>query len=111
MLLLDEPTSGLDSFRAFKIVKFLKAQARKGKTVIATIHQPSSESYLNFDKLILMCDGNIVYQGQPHKVPDLFNKLDIEFPRFSNPADVVMQILSVKYPKDAAEEKRIEGFV
>ena len=38
LLLLDEPTSGLDSFSALKIVKILKELARKGKTVIATIH-------------------------------------------------------------------------
>ena len=65
LLLLDEPTSGLDSFRAFSIVKFLKLQAEKGKTVLATIHQPSSEAYASFDKVILMCDGHIVYQGVP----------------------------------------------
>jgi len=65
VLLLDEPTSGLDSFKAFTIVKFLKKQADKGKTVLATIHQPSSEAFIMFDKLILMCDGHIVYQGEP----------------------------------------------
>ena len=61
LLLLDEPTSGLDSFRATSLVQFLQKLARRGKTVVATIHQPSSEAYLNFDKLILMCDGFIVY--------------------------------------------------
>ena len=38
LILLDEPTSGLDSFKALQIVKLLKKQARKGKTVISTIH-------------------------------------------------------------------------
>ena len=69
VLLLDEPTSGLDSFRATSIVKFLVKQARKGKTVIATIHSPNSDAYINFDKLILMCDGHIVYQGGTEGVP------------------------------------------
>lgn len=61
LLLLDEPTSGLDSFRCLIIVKLLKRLARKGKTVISTIHQPGSEAFSHFDRLILMCDGNIVY--------------------------------------------------
>ena len=62
VILLDEPTSGLDSFTAVKIVKLLQKLARsKGKTVISTIHQPSSESFLNFYRLILMADGFIVY--------------------------------------------------
>ena len=38
LLLLDEPTSGLDSFRAFSIVRYLRKQAEKGKTILATIH-------------------------------------------------------------------------
>lgn len=38
LLLLDEPTSGLDSFRALNVVKLLKSLARKGKTIISTIH-------------------------------------------------------------------------
>ena len=38
VILLDEPTSGLDSFTALSIVQLLQKQARKGKTVISTIH-------------------------------------------------------------------------
>lgn len=61
LLLLDEPTSGLDSFKATGICKILNKLARQGKTVIATIHQPNSESFFYFDRLILMMDGNIVF--------------------------------------------------
>jgi ABC-type multidrug transport system ATPase subunit len=62
VVLLDEPTSGLDSFTAVKIVKILRKLAREqGKTICATIHQPSSEAFAFFDRLILMCDGNIVF--------------------------------------------------
>lgn len=63
LILLDEPTSGLDSFKALQIVKLLKKLANRGKTVVSTIHQPGSDAFRIFDKLILMCDGNIVYQG------------------------------------------------
>ena len=45
VLIFDEPTSGLDSFKALQIVKLLKKLADQGKTVISTIHQPSSESF------------------------------------------------------------------
>lgn len=110
LILLDEPTSGLDSFRAFSIVKFLKRQAQKGKTVLATIHQPSSEAYAAFDKVILMCDGHIVFSGEPHKVKEHFEGL-YEFPRFCNPADVAMKILSVNYPKKEADEQKVKDLV
>lgn len=57
LLLIDEPTSGLDSSTALKIVKILKKEARSGKTVICTIHQPSAEIFNSFDRLILLQDG------------------------------------------------------
>ena len=62
LIVLDEPTSGLDSFKALGIVKTLHKLAReKGKTIIATIHQPSSEALEYFDKLIMMAEGHVVF--------------------------------------------------
>ena len=62
LVLLDEPTSGLDSFTAKKLCRTLQRLAHnQGKTMIATIHQPSSEAFFYFDRLILMADGYIVY--------------------------------------------------
>ncbi|WAQ93831.1 WHITE-like protein [Mya arenaria] len=49
LLFCDEPTSGLDSFMAEKIVQTLKGMADKGKTIVCTIHQPSSEVFALFD--------------------------------------------------------------
>ncbi|KAH3812046.1 hypothetical protein DPMN_140467 [Dreissena polymorpha] len=50
LLFCDEPTSGLDSFMAENIVQTLQQTARRGKTVICTIHQPSSEVFALFDQ-------------------------------------------------------------
>jgi len=99
LILLDEPTSGLDSFKALQIVQLLKKLARQGKTVISTIHQPSSESFLEFDRLLLMSDGHCVYQGGAHHSAKYFRKLGFKLPAFSNPADTYMRILAVNYPK------------
>lgn len=64
-VILDEPTSGLDSFTAVRIVKCLQELARKrNKTIVSTIHQPSSQVFSYCDRLILLSDGYIVYQGQ-----------------------------------------------
>lgn len=54
-----------------------------------------------------MCDGNIVYTGVPHGVPNHFATLNFEFPKFSNPADIAMKLLSINYPKKAEDEKYI----
>lgn len=55
VIMLDEPTSGLDSLTSFIIVKYLGDLAKtQNKTVIMTIHQPNSEIFKLFAKLILM---------------------------------------------------------
>lgn len=42
MIFLDEPTTGLDSTTALQVIQMLSELAKKGKTIISTIHQPSS---------------------------------------------------------------------
>lgn len=55
MLFLDEPTSGLDSYMAQNILKTLKVMAAKGRTIVCTIHQPSSEVFELFDRFVQAC--------------------------------------------------------
>ena len=107
VILLDEPTSGLDSFKALQIVKLLQRQARMGKTIIATIHQPGSQAFALFDRLILMCDGHIVYQGAARQSAAYFTSIGVPCPRYANPADFFMKVLTVDYPKQARDEKKV----
>jgi len=61
LLFLDEPTSGLDSFNAFSLVYNLRELARSGRTIIFSIHQPSSEIYTLFDLIMLVTEtGKLV---------------------------------------------------
>lgn len=64
MIALDEPTSGMDSLTSYIIVNELKSLVKQGKTVFLTIHQPNNEIFDLFDKLILMVEGRIIYQGR-----------------------------------------------
>ncbi len=59
----DEPTSGLDSFMAESVVTVLKSMSVQGRTIICTIHQPSSEVFALFEQLLLMADGRVAYLG------------------------------------------------
>lgn len=62
VLLLDEPTSGLDSTSAVSLLKLLQSFASEnGKTVITTIHQPSSAVFRSFDRLMMLSEGRVVY--------------------------------------------------
>jgi ATP-binding cassette, subfamily G (WHITE), eye pigment precursor transporter len=74
LLLCDEPTSGLDSFMAQNVVQVLKNMALKGKTVICTIHQPSSEVFAMFDKVLLMADGRVAYLGTTYEACAFFSQ-------------------------------------
>lgn len=64
LLCLDEPTSGLDSASAFFVVQTLRNIARDGRTIISSIHQPSSEVFALFDDLFLLSTGETVYFGE-----------------------------------------------
>ena len=71
----DEPTSGLDSFMAMSVVEVLRYMAQSGRTIICTIHQPSSEVFSIFDQLLLMADGRVAYLGKLGKILHPFFKL------------------------------------
>lgn len=110
VLMLDEPTSGLDSFKATSIVRLLKSLAdKRGKTIISTIHAPSSEAFYYFDRLILMADGYTVYQGDAgNTCMDYFKSLNMfEVPNFCNPGDFFLKVLAINYPKQAEDDKKL----
>jgi len=54
VLFLDEPTSGLASSDSLKVIQHLHLLAQSGKTVLLTIHQPSTTIFRLFDDLILI---------------------------------------------------------
>ena len=66
VLFLDEPTSGLSSRDSENVIDLLKELSLKGKLVFVVIHQPSSDIYKMFDKMIIMDFGGYpVYSGAP----------------------------------------------
>lgn len=79
--------------------------------MISTIHQPGSEVFACFDRLILMCDGYIVYQGDARKSAAYFKNIGIPCPTFANPSDFYMKVLTINYPKEDNDEKKIAFLV
>jgi ATP-binding cassette, subfamily G (WHITE), eye pigment precursor transporter len=109
LIMLDEPTSGLDSFKARSICKLLNDLARrKGRTIVSTIHQPSSEAFFYFDRLYLMADGFTVFQGDAAESMDWFRALKFNVPKMCNPADFFMKALSIKYPKQKDDTDKLD---
>jgi len=66
ILFVDEPTSGLSSVDSEMVMNLLREQVFKGKLVIVNIHQPSSNLYKMFDRIIFMDKGGYqIYCGNP----------------------------------------------
>lgn len=93
VLFLDEPTSGLDSVTSVKIVALLSEVARKGRTVIFTIHQPTAEVLSYFDDLMLMAMGKTVYHGPCSDAVEYFASCGYVCPETYTPTDYFMTLL------------------
>ncbi|KAK7244753.1 hypothetical protein RIF29_39579 [Crotalaria pallida] len=92
LLFLDEPTSGLDSTTALKIVQMLHDIAEAGKTVVTTIHQPSSRLFHKFDKLILLGKGSLLYFGKASEAMDYFQHIGCSPLIAMNPAEFLLDL-------------------
>ncbi|KAK6129888.1 hypothetical protein DH2020_036359 [Rehmannia glutinosa] len=92
LLLLDEPTSGLDSTAAQRILNTLKGLAGGGRTVITTIHQPSSRLYYMFDKVVLLSEGSPIYYGLASTAMEYFSSVGFSTSITVNPADLLLDL-------------------
>lgn len=92
LLFLDEPTSGLDSTTALRIIQVLQDIAEDGKTVITTIHQPSSRLFHKFDKLILLGKGSLLYFGKASQVMNYFASIGCTPMISMNPAEFLLDL-------------------
>ncbi|ROT62631.1 ATP binding cassette transmembrane transporter [Penaeus vannamei] len=114
------PTSGLDSFMAQSVVNAMKRLTGLGKTVIATIHQPSSEVFAMFDRLLILAEGRVAFLGAVREAHKFFTRqgiremellrwLSLERPCPSNysPGDHFIYSLAIR----AGEEEQCRQFV
>ncbi|CAM8944195.1 unnamed protein product [Rhodiola kirilowii] len=105
LLFLDEPTSGLDSASAFFVTETLRNLSRDGRTVIASIHQPSSEVFELFDRLYLLSSGKTVYFGQASDAYEFFAQAGFPCPALRNPSDHFLRCINSDFDKVKATLK------
>ncbi|CAA6661534.1 unnamed protein product [Spirodela intermedia] len=92
LLLLDEPTSGVDSASANRLLQILRRLAKAGRTIITTIHQPSSRIFHMFDKLLLISDGHPMYYGEASNSMQYFSSLGFVPQLAMNPAEFLLDL-------------------
>ncbi len=87
VLFVDEPTSGLDSTTSLSTIQLLKRLAAAGRTVVMTIHSPSSRIFELFDSLLLLSHGKVAYLGRADCALSYFDSLNYRAPPFANAAE------------------------
>ncbi|CAL4985542.1 unnamed protein product [Urochloa decumbens] len=92
LLVLDEPTSGLDSTAAARLVATLSGLARKGRTVVVSVHQPSSRVYRMFDSVLLLSEGRCLYFGKGDQAMEYFEGVGFKPGFHVNPADFMLDL-------------------
>ncbi len=110
VLFLDEPTSGLSSYDAEGVILLLKRLSREGKTIIATIHQPSLRVFQEFDNLVMLArdsggSGTLAFFGPAH--PDSIQFLHPLAPDDTQPnpgKDLGPEVLLTGLAKNPASE-------
>ncbi|KAI9551443.1 ABC protein [Daphnia sinensis] len=106
LMFCDEPTSGLDSYMAQNIVQVLKNIASTGKTVVCTIHQPSSEVFALFDRILLMAEGRTAFLGPVSDALSFFSSQGLPCPSNYNPADYYIHTLATVPGQEIESRKK-----
>ncbi|CAL1533117.1 unnamed protein product [Lymnaea stagnalis] len=91
----DEPTSSLDTFMAQSIVHTLQRMAARGRAILCTIHQPSSELFALFNQVLLLSEGRVAFMGTSKECIDFFNRMRYPCPSNFNPSDHYILTLAI----------------
>uniref|UniRef100_A0A804LC09 ABC transporter family G domain-containing protein n=1 Tax=Zea mays TaxID=4577 RepID=A0A804LC09_MAIZE len=99
VLFMDEISTGLDSSTTFQIVKCIQQIVHLGEaTVLASLLQPAPEVFDLFDDVMLLSEGQIVYQGPREYVLEFFERVlnkDIVLPTLFLERGVVVGVEAV----------------
>ncbi|PQQ17542.1 pleiotropic drug resistance protein 1 isoform X2 [Prunus yedoensis var. nudiflora] len=96
-LFMDEISTGLDSSTTYQIVNSVKNYVHiLSGTAVISLLQPAPETYELFDDIILLSDGQIVYQGPREQVLDFFESMGFKCPERKGVADFLQEVTSRK---------------
>ncbi|CAN4105847.1 unnamed protein product [Withania somnifera] len=94
---MDEISTGLDSSTTFQIVKYMRQMVHiMDVTMIISLLQPAPETFELFDDIILLSEGQIVYQGPRENVLEFFESVGFKCPERKGIADFLQEVTSLK---------------
>ncbi|KAL9343228.1 hypothetical protein Peur_063659 [Populus x canadensis] len=101
LLFLDEPTSGLDSAASYYVMKRMVDLAKQDRmTIIASIHQPSSQVFQLFHNLCLLSSGRTIYFGRSDRANKFFELNGFPCPSHQNPSDHYLHTINTDFDED-----------
>ncbi|RDX73571.1 ABC transporter G family member 39, partial [Mucuna pruriens] len=96
-LFMDEISTGLDSSTTFQICKFMRQMVHiMDVTMVISLLQPAPETFELFDDIILLSEGQIVYQGPRDNVLQFFEYMGFKCPERKGVADFLQEVTSKK---------------
>jgi ABC-type multidrug transport system ATPase subunit len=95
VMILDEPTSQLDSHMASNVIDILQNLARqKHKSIVFTIHQPSSALFQSFSRVLFLAKGWIAYDGVPKDLASFLGSVGQPVPTGYSIAEFMLDRIS-----------------
>ncbi|KAF0714506.1 hypothetical protein As57867_003828, partial [Aphanomyces stellatus] len=95
VFLCDEISTGLDSAATFDIVTSLRTWCKTmGGTVIIALLQPTPEVVEQFDDILMLNEGYMVYHGPRTSILPYFENLGFYCPLRVDPADFLIEVTS-----------------
>lgn len=92
-LFMDEISTGLDSSTTFQIVKCLSQFCHvMDATIMMSLLQPAPETFELFDDVVLLSEGQVVYQGPREHVLEFFESCGFKCPDRKGIADFLQEV-------------------
>ncbi|KAH0773181.1 hypothetical protein KY290_010318 [Solanum tuberosum] len=105
-LFMDEISNGLDSSTTFQIVKCLQQMVHlTDATILMSLLQPAPETFDLFDNIILLSEGEIVYQCPREHVLEFFESCGFKYPERKGVADFLQEVTSRKDQEQYWEDR------
>ncbi|KAK5163056.1 uncharacterized protein LTR77_010991 [Saxophila tyrrhenica] len=107
ILFLDEPTSSLDALTAWEVLYYLKQVAEKfNLIVILSMHQPSTRMFELCDKLLLLTEGGVAYNGPVRKLQLYFQDSGYEIPNDMTMAECAVHSINTDFVSEVQRHRQ-----